>query len=299
MLLLTAWLLWVHSTPTASAQTETRPHVRAKQVARLVRDYRKAEKHMQTCETIAARAIRKGLPFVEALVPLADEQCWRLLKQYPGQFGKRIAAADRIERAYVLEGSQQLQAQRKRLLQQAQIANRLRDAASLPRLHVLIRKRAKPGKESIPPDWPFTSYLELIEQELVGTWIDAQGRGYLTSVEREVLVLANQQRDEHGLPPLELDYDLCLASREHSRDMHRRHYFSHTSKVANRRTIGHRARRFGTSAVAENIGSCVSAAQAVSLWMASTGHKRNILDPQLHRVGIGHVGRKYTMMFGR
>ena len=55
----------------------------------------------------------------------------------------------------------------------------------------------------------------------------------------------------------------------------------------------------GTTARSENIAWNGGGAQVVfNEWMKSEGHKRNILDPTVTRMGIGKVGRHWTQMFG-
>ena len=94
--------------------------------------------------------------------------------------------------------------------------------------------------------------------------------------------LMNVQRIEAGLRPLEPDAALSAGARSHSEDMLRRQFFAHTE----RQTIG----------VGENIwmwsGQTVPPAdavaqQAIGDWMASPGHRANILRPGYTRLGIG------------
>ena len=99
--------------------------------------------------------------------------------------------------------------------------------------------------------------------------------------------LTNAQRAQHGCPALRVDPLLREAAREHSVDMHRRHYFDHDSPDG--RTPWDRIKALGYSVPgAENIAEGYATAQAVVQgWMNSPGHRANILNCSLKAVGIG------------
>jgi uncharacterized protein YkwD len=121
----------------------------------------------------------------------------------------------------------------------------------------------------------------------------------VSQVERDVMIgatlcLLNRERARHGLTPLRLSSRLSVAARRHSRDMVRRHYFSHTSRsgasfVTRIKRTGYlRAAR--SWSVGENIGWGSGAhstpSSMVEAWMDSPGHRRNVLGRFRH-VGIG------------
>lgn len=125
------------------------------------------------------------------------------------------------------------------------------------------------------------------------------GSQFLPQVEREVGRLTNAIRRQHGLPPLRLDPTLTAVSRQHSQDMLRRRFFSHRSpegfSLLERLPPGYASR---ISRSGENIwtGSGYSPANPRALarmmmntWMASPGHRRNILTPGFTRLGVGVV----------
>ena len=89
-----------------------------------------------------------------------------------------------------------------------------------------------------------------------------------------------------------------MAARDHCQDMARQNFFSHVSKIEGKRTFADRARRMKTTAVGENLASSRDPSIVVSLWMASSGHRRNILNPQAVRIGIGIIGHRYTLLIG-
>jgi uncharacterized YkwD family protein len=116
------------------------------------------------------------------------------------------------------------------------------------------------------------------------------------SVEKTLLQLANQERSRYGLAPLQADTTLANLARLKSRDMVAKHYFSHNSP-----TYGSPAQmlaKYGISYMqfAENIAQGSSATQIHQMWMASPGHRANILNPQLTKLGVGVAqdGMGYT-----
>ena len=107
-------------------------------------------------------------------------------------------------------------------------------------------------------------------------------------VQQQVLSLVNQNRRRGGCDDLSLDRRLILAAYGHALDMARRGYFAHESpngEGAGDRVseAGYQWRRYG-----ENIARGQdSAYEVVDGWMHSPEHRENIMDCQLHEMGIG------------
>jgi uncharacterized protein YkwD len=116
-------------------------------------------------------------------------------------------------------------------------------------------------------------------------------------VEAEAQLLAQLDRDRKasGLPALVHDPRLAQIARQYSREM------AETGEVA------HFSRRTGSvvdrmlaakispapSLIAENVGSAMSAADAERGFMASPGHRDNILNRAITHVGVGvAIGRE-------
>ncbi len=117
---------------------------------------------------------------------------------------------------------------------------------------------------------------------------------------REVLALVNRERSKAGVPPLTLDAKLSAASQDHSNDMLNQGFFDHISPLRGKTKPSDRAKNFGTTGGSENIATHPGSAEdVVQMWMGSPGHRRNILNPQLKRMGLGKAGRFWTQMFGR
>lgn len=118
--------------------------------------------------------------------------------------------------------------------------------------------------------------------------------------ESEVIRLVNQRRAENGLKPLAANWELSRVARYKSEDMSSQGYFSHTSP-----TYGspfQMIRSFGLSyrSAGENIayGQRTPAA-VVDAWMASSGHRANILSASYTQIGVGYCADRHywTQMF--
>jgi uncharacterized protein YkwD len=139
-------------------------------------------------------------------------------------------------------------------------------------------------------------------------------------VRAAILCLINRERARAGELPLRIDGRMQLASQQHSEEMVARDYFEHDSPSG--QTVADRLRASGYIysdrigfAIGENIawGSLQDATPEaiVEAWMASPGHRENILEAQYQDTGIGVVahlpasfgegqpGAMYTQDFGR
>ena len=120
--------------------------------------------------------------------------------------------------------------------------------------------------------------------------------------EAEVLAAVNVQRAANGCPALAWDEALAQVARAHSADMAARDYMEHTNPDG--LTPFDRAAAAGTSASAENIAAGQqTAAAAMESWMNSPGHRDNILNCSLTRLGVGvgyggSYGITWTQLFG-
>ncbi|MEG4839348.1 CAP domain-containing protein [Microcoleus sp. B9-D4] len=104
-----------------------------------------------------------------------------------------------------------------------------------------------------------------------------------------VLELTNIERGKLSFSPLTLNTQLLNAAANHSQNMALQDFFSHTGKDGS--SLGSRisATGYQFSAAAENIAAGSSTPeQVVSSWMNSSGHRTNILNPNLKEIGIGY-----------
>jgi len=106
--------------------------------------------------------------------------------------------------------------------------------------------------------------------------------------EGQVFTLVNEERAKAGCPAVTPDARLVTAARAHSVDMANRHYFEHSTP--NGVTAGTRISDAGYrwSAYGENIAEGYPDAVSVMKgWMASPGHRKNILNCRLRNLGVG------------
>ncbi len=108
---------------------------------------------------------------------------------------------------------------------------------------------------------------------------------------QELVARTNMDRARAGLPPLLLSPELTSVAHQHACDMHQQRYFSHTD----RRGAGapQRVHEAGIRScwTGENIAMGQSSvAQVHRNWMASPGHRDNILRQDYAFIGIGISG---------
>jgi hypothetical protein len=116
------------------------------------------------------------------------------------------------------------------------------------------------------------------------------GAGCGEPIENEELALTNGARAEAGLPPLVCDDILTQAARLHSQDQCDQGRISHTGSDGS--TVADRVSRLGGTfrAIGENVAMGQTTPRQVhDAWMASPGHRSNILGTQYRRIGIGYV----------
>ena len=123
------------------------------------------------------------------------------------------------------------------------------------------------------------------EQQTGGGALKAED---LSALEHTVFDLVNIERDAAGLEALEWDDELAAVARAHSADMAARRFFDHinpdgVSPFGRMMNAG-----IEYTAASENIAAGASTAEdAMNLWMASDGHRANILDPDMKKIGVG------------
>lgn len=124
----------------------------------------------------------------------------------------------------------------------------------------------------------------------------------LEGQENEIIRLVNIERDKAGCSDLELNTRLRTAMRLHVQELGRRGdlYISHIS--ADGRTFVDRANEQGyTSPGGENVARGQrNAADVMDSWMASSGHRANILNCGFKAIGVGAAkGVDGTIVWGQ
>ncbi|MDQ8701871.1 CAP domain-containing protein [Streptomyces sp. LHD-70] len=107
------------------------------------------------------------------------------------------------------------------------------------------------------------------------------------AAEAEVLSLVNQERAQAGCSPVKADAALADLAADFSEDMAERGFFDHTDPDGS--TPWDRAEKAGvTNLGGENIARGQANAQSVmDSWMASPGHRANILNCDYKTLGVG------------
>ncbi|MFJ7936850.1 CAP domain-containing protein [Sporosarcina sp. NPDC096371] len=122
----------------------------------------------------------------------------------------------------------------------------------------------------------------------------------ISAIEQAVLDLTNAERQKAGLKPLQIDKNLMSSARQKSTDMATNNYFSHTSPTYGSPFDQMKANGVTYKAAAENIAMGQrTAEEVVKGWMASPGHRENILTPGYTHIGIGYDknGNYWTQQF--
>ncbi len=111
----------------------------------------------------------------------------------------------------------------------------------------------------------------------------------------QLLALANQARAEHGAPPLQWDGNLAAAARQHCLRMAAEGPISH--RYPGEADLSERAGQAGAhfSLIEENVAVGPSASEVHDEWMHSPGHRSNLLNPEVNRVGIAVVAARGTL----
>lgn len=124
-----------------------------------------------------------------------------------------------------------------------------------------------------------------------------------SSEEFEIYELVNERRTKSRLMRLEWDDDIAEMARRYSAEMARGNFFSHYDRRG--RSVVDRAENFGLrgwTGIGENLffseGYGDFSSLAVSGWLRSNTHKKNMLNPQWTATGIGiasdRAGRIYV-----
>jgi uncharacterized protein YkwD len=121
-----------------------------------------------------------------------------------------------------------------------------------------------------------------------------------SSTAAQVLSLVNDERGKAGCQPLAEESHLTKAAQDYSDDMSARDFFAHTNPEGV--TFDQRIKTAGYSKPgAENIAKGqTSAAQVMESWMNSEGHRANILNCSLTKLGVGFTkaGNYWVQDFG-
>jgi uncharacterized protein YkwD len=120
----------------------------------------------------------------------------------------------------------------------------------------------------------------------------AQAAG-LSQREASVLSVVNEVRAGHGLRQLAVDTRLVRVARGHTATVLRTDVLTHGAMADRLRRSGARGPRFGEN-LAWGVGRRATAAAVVRSWLASPGHRANLLRPGYRRIGIGALTGRFA-----
>lgn len=118
-----------------------------------------------------------------------------------------------------------------------------------------------------------------------------------------IILATNQERQKQGLPYLNLNSKLQDAAEKKLQDMFKNQYFEHVSPSGE--SVSDVVRRAGYEyiVVGENLALGIFAGdeKVVAAWMASPGHRKNILDARYQEIGVAvgqgmYQGRKQWLI---
>ena len=107
--------------------------------------------------------------------------------------------------------------------------------------------------------------------------------------DREILQLVNNERTDAGLAPLSINSQLDRAANLHTDEMVQADKMQH--QLPGEASLGDRvsATGYDWTRVAENIAAGSKTPEAVvDGWMNSSGHRKNILNPNYTHLGVGY-----------
>lgn len=131
---------------------------------------------------------------------------------------------------------------------------------------------------------------------------------YATSIDKKTLIdLTNKERVEKNLQPLAVNTQLNIAAENKAYDMINYDYFEHFSPDGRSPWSFIKATGYNYTVAGENLAMDFATSEGVvKAWMASEGHRKNILRDNYEEIGLATLkgefyGRQTTMivqMFG-
>ena len=256
------------------------------QLLGLRRSYAAAKDDLERKAQVVDQAVKLGPAGARRLESNVRKEFEQALAAYSEALRPHLREMEEPTVGKAVEGKDELIQQRNR-------ASKL--AALLDKLTATFAEDTRAGEA--PPS--AEESLAAAESKEVLEAHRAAALATLDSEAAAAIVETNRQRVDEGLPPLVVDPALCRAAADHSFDMIEHRFFSHTSPIKGKEKFTDRAKRFGTTSGGENLTIAGSGRDAVKNWMASPGHRANILKKTYRRIGLGRAGQVYTQMFGR
>lgn len=127
---------------------------------------------------------------------------------------------------------------------------------------------------------------------------EADHEKFAHAMERQIFDLANVFRQKNNISLLQWDDLIATTARKHSQDMSEREYFEHSNPEGQSPFDRMKADGITYSRAAENIAvGYLDAMDVHNGWINSQGHRKNILNGSLQRLGVGVFEGYYTQNF--
>jgi uncharacterized protein YkwD len=108
--------------------------------------------------------------------------------------------------------------------------------------------------------------------------------------QQQICDLINGERQDAGLPELQVDIRLADAALVHALDMALFDYMSHTGSDGTNPADRALEAGYEYVAIGENVAAGFpTAAEVVAAWMGSPGHRANILGASFAQLGVGYA----------
>lgn len=133
--------------------------------------------------------------------------------------------------------------------------------------------------------------INLIKQNKGNTYSD------VSEEEKEVARLANIEREKKGLKPAVLDPEYSAVARLRCYDMVYNNYYTHTSPIHGESQYIPSIFGFNGWAMENLFKGPKTPKEAVDGWMNSEGHRNNILYQTHEKVGVGHFGDRWAIVY--
>jgi uncharacterized protein YkwD len=122
----------------------------------------------------------------------------------------------------------------------------------------------------------------------------------------QLLQLLNAERQKIGAPPLRISSQLAQAAQRHADDMAKNNFLSHEGSDGSTMESRIQETGYAFSAIAENVaGGQPTPESVIQTWLNSSGHRRNMLNPEYTEIGIGYATNSssqythyWTQVFG-
>lgn len=126
------------------------------------------------------------------------------------------------------------------------------------------------------------------------SFLSAQ-RGDILGIRTEISVsdllsLTNKMRAENGLSPVQLNDELSNAASQKASDMFSKNYWAHNSPEGTTPWVFVKSAGYDYLYAGENLArGFTTSVDVIDAWMASTGHRENMLSPNYRDIGFAIV----------